>query len=140
MEKFCILWIFSPSLSRHRFRLFPAATGFWIDTLFHSRKRHRRFGYERQRHITLKDAPRICSYTAIISRANNERVVFGDGRRISKDSTAFSNHDERSVSLEWHIRLHCIYIFIVHYYWFLVILFLRVLVKYINWEKRLLQW
>lgn len=86
-------------------------TGFWIDTLV---------GVIWENDITvsatkgngraLKDAPRICSHTSLISRVN-VWVASDDGRRTWKDSTGPSKHDERLVSLGRYVQLHCICVF-----------------------------
>jgi len=64
----------------------------------------------------MKDASRVCvcSYTAIISRANNGRVVFGDGRRISKDSAVSRDYDDQFLASGMSNRIAFVYLFVEH--------------------------
>jgi len=55
----------------------------------------------------------ICLYTAIISWANNRRV-FGDGRRISKDSAGSRNYDDQFLASGMSNRIAFVYLFVEH--------------------------
>lgn len=66
---------------------------------FESVKTASQFRLQKATRGMMKDAPCICLYTVIISWANNGRVVFGDGRRISKDSRLV--HAAVTISFSW---------------------------------------
>jgi len=71
------------------------------------------FRLEKATREMMKDASCICLYTAIISWANNRRV-FGDGRRISKDSAGSRNYDDQFLASGMSNRIAFVYLFVEH--------------------------